>query len=198
MRRLVALLVAGAAFLPSAPTAEARMALPNYRFTKAAEGFGRVAEFECAPTFRAGTRAFAELVRNFSGYRYDGSRDCDSPVGSPTSQHKTGRAVDLFIDHRNSAAQDDGVALMQWLFARDAQNLRRLGVVEIIWGGRIWTTARDSDNVTWRLRNWRVFTSFGCPNSRTPTECHLDHIHITLSTPGSEKRSTFWTARATG
>jgi len=89
------------------------------------------------------------------------------------------------------------VALMQWLCARDAQNLRRLGVVEIIWGGRIWTTARDSDHVTWRLRSWRVFTSFGCPNSGTPMECHLDHIHIMLSTAGSEKRSTFWTARAT-
>lgn len=197
MRRALATLAAVAAFLAVSPTAHAAMNLPHHSFTRPPEEFGEVAAFECSPNFRRGTKAFANLVHNASGYGYAGHRDCDSTVGSPTSQHKTGRAVDLFIDWREDDERADGKALVQWLFRKDAAKVKRLGVVEIIWAGRIWTTGRDSENITPKLSHWRVFTNFGCPDS-TPTECHLDHIHVTLSEDGSEKRTTFWTARATG
>ena len=100
------------------------------------------------------------------------------------------------IDHRVPDEQLDGRALMVYLFANDAENLRRLGVVQIIWGGRIWTTASDSDdNVTHRLKSWRVHQ--GCSPDDDPTFCHYDHIHFTLCVAGASKRTTFWTARRT-
>lgn len=64
------------------------------------------------------------------------------------SQHKTGRAVDVPINRRIPAQRADGQALLNWLFEAGAERLRRLGVVEIIWAARIWTTAHDRGRLT--------------------------------------------------
>ena len=191
LKRVFGVLVAVTSLLSAAPTASARMDLPTYTFTEPAEGFGVVGPLICDYVWRKGIKGFGNMVAAANGYVYQGPRQC---TGAPTSQHHAGRALDIMIDHREPDEQLDGRALMVYLFANDAENLRRLGVVEIIWGGRIWTTARDSEsNVTHRLKSWRVFNN--CSPGDPPTYCHYDHIHVTMSVAGASKRTTFWTAR---
>jgi hypothetical protein len=192
--RLLGLLLASilAGLLIAAP-AQARMDLPRPGFATSAEGYGSVAPFACAPTLRAGTRSFAELIRAASGVSYGTTRPCNATWGAKRSQHKTGRAVDVSLDHRKPAQRADGQVLLDWLFENRAERLRRLGVVEIIWAGRIWTTAQDGARPTANVSSWRTYTGLGCPGS-TPTNCHYDHFHFTLSVAGSERTSTWWTA----
>jgi hypothetical protein len=194
LKRLIGVLVAVTSLLSAAPTASARMDLPQYEFTKPPEAFGVVGPFSCEYVWRKGVKAFGNMVQLASGYTYQGPRACAPGETNPSSHHKSGRALDVIIDHRDPDEQLDGRALMLYLFADGAENLRRLGVVEIIWGGRIWTTASDSDdNVTHRLKSWRVHR--GCTPDDDPTFCHYDHIHFSLSTRGASKRTTFWTSR---
>ena len=92
------------------------------------------------------------LVRRADQCRQWGLLRHDAPVqrdlGREASQHKTGRAVDVSIDHRKPAQRADGQVLLDWLFETGAERLRRLGVAEIIWAGRIWTTQRDGARPT--------------------------------------------------
>ncbi|MFP5363084.1 MAG: hypothetical protein ACLGI5_10185 [Thermoleophilia bacterium] len=107
------------------------------------------------------------------------------------SQHKTGRAVDVPINWRIPAQRADGQALLNWLFEAGAERLRRLGVVEIIWAARIWTTAHDRGRLTADIGAWRAYTGLGCPRA-SDTACHYDHFHFTLSVAGRERTSTWW------
>ena len=176
--------------------AQAAMNLPRPTFTKPAEGFGSVAPFACYPSLRPGTGAFADLVKASSGYSYGGWRPCDATWGVPESQHKTGRAVDVSIDYRRATPdRADGQALLNWLFENGAERLRRLGVVEIIWAGKIWTSASDQSRLTSDIASWRTYTGLGCPNPNDATNCHYDHFHFTLSVAGSDKTSTWWTSQ---
>jgi len=191
LKRLIGVLIAATSTLAVAPAASASMDLPTYEFDAPAEDFGVVGPLICDYVWRKGVKGFGDMVAAANGYEYQGPRQC---TGAPTSQHHSGRALDIMIDHREPDEQLDGRALMVYLFANDAENLRRLGVVEIIWGGRIWTTARDSEsNVTHRLKSWRVFNN--CSPGDPPTYCHYDHIHVTMSVAGASKRTTFWTSR---
>ena len=79
-------------------TADARMDLPRPVFATPAEGYGTVAPFQCAPATRAGTLAFAELIRAASGYSFGTTRACNATFGARESQHKTGRAIDMRIN----------------------------------------------------------------------------------------------------
>ncbi|MGH2920194.1 MAG: hypothetical protein ACRDLS_16610 [Solirubrobacteraceae bacterium] len=187
---LVTAIVVG---LTAAATAEARMDLPRPVFGTQAEGFGTAAPYECAPKMRAGTRAFADMIRAASGYSYGGARPCNASWGAKRSQHKAGRATDIAINHRNPAQRADGQRLLDWLFEAGADRLRRLGVVEIIWGARIWTTGRDKNNTSPDISSWRRYTGLGCPKA-DDSACHYDHFHFTLSAAGSEKTSTWWTS----
>ncbi len=193
LKRLIGVLIAATSTLAVAPAASASMDLPTYEFDAPAEDFGVVGPLICDYVWRKGVKGFGDMVAAANGYEYQGPRQC-APGQVATSQHHSGRALDIMIDHRDPEEQLDGRALMVYLFANDAEHLRRLGVVEIIWGGRIWTTAVDSEsNVTHRLKSWRVFKE--CSPGDPPTYCHYDHMHISLSVAGASKRTTFWTAR---
>lgn len=197
MKRVIGVLVALTTVLSAAPSASARMDLPRYAFTQPAEDFGRVGPLiKCEYTWRAGVVAFGDMVEQASGYSYLGPRRCSAGKTTPTSHHETGRALDIMIDHRVPDQQADGHKLMVYLMSKDAAKLRRLGVVEIIWGGKIWTTSRDSGNITSRLSRWRVHQN--CAPGDDPTFCHYNHIHLSLSVEGSEMLSTFWTAQPSG
>jgi hypothetical protein len=200
IRRTASILMASTlAALTLSASADAAMNLPRPTFTTPAEGYGAVAPFQCAPALRPGTVAFANLVKQASAgrYSYQAARPCNATWGAKKSQHKTGRAVDIFIDQdtKNSPAPADGRALLDWLFENSAERLKRLGIVEIIWGGKIWTVARDGSRPSPNIATWRVYTGLGCPNSKSRTACHYDHFHFTLSREGSERRSSWWTAQ---
>ncbi len=189
------LATSSAVVMGGAVPAYARMDLPRPQFSSDAEGFGSTAPFSCHPEPRPGTRQFAELLKAASGYSYSAERACNASHGVVNSYHKSGRAVDLFIDFEENPQKADGQRLLNWLFEDDAERLRRLGIVEVIWGGRIWTTARDRDQPTPVHNSWRSYTALGCAgpsDTANDTACHFDHFHFTLSAAGSEGRTTWW------
>lgn len=196
MKRVIGLLVALTSLLAAAPTVHAEMILPTPRFSEPREDFARPSESTtCHYAWRNGVLWFGEMIHEASGeqYQFQGPRTCPSS-GVGTSHHHSGRAIDLMIDHRDLVERADGQTFVRWLFAREANRLRRLGVVEIIWAGKIWTTARDSaDNVTGKVKRWRVHQ--GCTREDDPTFCHYNHIHITFSVEGADGLTTFWTAQ---
>ena len=71
--------------------------------------------------------------------------------------HSTGRALDIMIS--GSAGWD----IANWLRA----NAGRLGISEIIYSQKIWTTQRAGDG-------WR-----GMSNRGSATANHYDHVHVT-------------------
>jgi hypothetical protein len=56
---------------------------------------------------------------------------------------------------------------------------RRLGVMYIIWNGRIWGSYRAAEG-------WR---SYGGANP------HTDHVHFSFSRAGALKQTSYWTGR---
>jgi hypothetical protein len=140
------------------------------------------------------------LVQASGGlYTYDDVRPCGASWGITYSQHKTGRAIDFMVDSRNLQGHLDGLTLLNWLFEPldgvPHARLRRLGIVEIIWDGRIWSAASDAANTSSNPASWRPYTGLGCSGDPIGqgTECHFDHFHFTLSESGSSGLVTFYT-----
>ncbi|MGH8869834.1 MAG: ubiquitin-like domain-containing protein [Actinomycetes bacterium] len=74
-------------------------------------------------------------------------------------EHGDGRALDIMI---SGSALGDAIA--GWVRAHHA----RLGVSEVIWSQRIWTTQRSSEG-------WRPMEDRG-----SATANHYDHVHVTV------------------
>jgi hypothetical protein len=169
------------------------MQLPLQTFAVPPEPYAAVAPWECSPELRPGTRAFGDLLHQASGgrYVYEDVRPCGASWGITYSQHKTGRAIDYMVDSRDPRGRADGLAVLQWLFESvdgvPHARLRRLGVVEIIWDGRIWTTAADTAVLSHDPAAWRPYDGLGCSGDPVGqgTECHYDHFHFTLSAAGA-------------
>jgi peptidoglycan hydrolase-like protein with peptidoglycan-binding domain len=110
------------------------------------------------------------------------TRSCD--VGS-TSEHKEGRAFDWGLNAADKAEKAVADQFLAWLLAPGPDNVagynaRRLGVMYVIWNGKIWASYRAADG-------WRKYTG---------GEAHADHIHISLSWAGAMKRTSWWTGKA--
>ncbi|MGZ5370929.1 SH3 domain-containing protein [Aeromicrobium sp.] len=75
-------------------------------------------------------------------------------------EHAAGRALDIM-----TRAQGTGDAIAAYL----QKNARALGVTEVIWQQRIWTTQRSGGG-------WRPMSDRG-----SPTANHMDHVHVTTS-----------------
>ena len=169
------------------------MKLPKFAFIGDPEPYGTVAPWECSPELRPGTQAFGDMLLAASGglYPYEDVRPCNADWGVTYSQHKTGRAIDFMVDSRSPQGRLDGTALLQWLFEPvdgiPHARLRRLGIVEIIWDARIWTTEADSVITSWDPATWRPYTGLGCSGDplNEGTECHFDHFHFSLSAAGA-------------
>lgn len=73
-------------------------------------------------------------------------------------EHGTGRAVDIMTSNQ---ATGDAIA------AFNMKHARELGVSQVIWRQRIWTTQRAGDG-------WRPMSSRG-----SATANHMDHVHVT-------------------
>jgi hypothetical protein len=87
----------------------------------------------------------------------------------PGSAHYEGRAVDVLTRPVNAANQRKGWAVAHWAVA----NADRLGITEVIYDGRIWTSRRSS-------KGWRDYSA---PDGRSdnPVVMHLDHVHLTVA-----------------
>ncbi len=145
----------------------------------------------CTPKARPGTVRLGRLLTTtYPGTTFGGSRACPA---TPNSEHHDGRAVDWMNSVRNAKQKKQAKAVIDWLFATDAQgnryaNARRLGVMYVIWDNHIWGAYRASDG-------WRTYN--GCTaksKQRTSLDaaCHRNHMHLSLSWAGATGRTSYW------
>lgn len=145
---------------------------------------GYQGQHRCVRGDRPGTRAMKKLLHRV----YDPS----IPIGThrscrgDTSEHYDGRALDWMTNSRNRRQAVQADAFVSWLIKKDhgvrGANARRLGVMYIIWRGRMWR-AYDP--------GWRNYN--GCANGGgNPTSCHRDHVHISLTWRGAYKRTSWY------
>ncbi|MDO5066785.1 MAG: SH3 domain-containing protein [Propionibacteriaceae bacterium] len=94
---------------------------------------------------RAVCAAFPE-VKSYGGYRRD------------SGYHGQGRAIDVMV------SGERGWVIAKWL----RENAKSLGVIEVIYQQKIWTTQRSSEG-------WRGMSDRG-----SATANHYDHVHISV------------------
>ncbi|MFI5954766.1 peptidoglycan-binding protein [Cryptosporangium sp. NPDC051539] len=147
-----------------------------------------IPQTSCEWVDKPGSIAFGALLKaTYPGTSYGVTRGC---TGTMTSEHYDGRAVDWMNSIRKPAQAAQATAVLNWLFATDAAgnkyaNARRLGVMYIIWNGKIW----GSYNQAWKPYS----TCASHPEAGMDTTCHRDHVHFSLSWAGAMKRTSFWT-----
>jgi peptidoglycan hydrolase-like protein with peptidoglycan-binding domain len=146
-----------------------------------------VPQTSCEWTDKPGSIALGDLLKaTYPDTSYGISRPC---TGTMESEHYDGRAVDWMNSIRKPAQAAQATAVLKWLFATDAAgntyaNVRRLGVMYVIWNGQIW----GSYNAVWKP----YLTCAAHPETSWDTTCHRDHMHFSLSWAGAEKRTSFW------
>ncbi|WP_258272927.1 hypothetical protein, partial [Escherichia coli] len=80
-------------------------------------------------------------------------------------------------------------AVIKWMFAKDAQgrpyaNARRLGVMYVIWNGKIWGAYGAG-------KGWRPYSTCAKhPEKSWDNTCHRNHMHISLSWAGAMGRTS--------
>lgn len=127
-----------------------------------------------------------EAVRDLVLAAYPGTRDggivraCDR--GGP-SEHKEGRAWDWMVDAHDPEEAAQAGQLLSWLLATDEDGneqamARRLGVMYVIWDGRIWSQERADEG-------WRDY------GGASP---HTDHVHLSFTRRGAAMETTYWDA----
>lgn len=188
---LVAIAVVGSPSLTLPAAAAGRVPAGATGLPSGIEGLARyVPNNSCTPGERVGTGKLAALLRRTYGVGVGTFRACNGSV----SEHHDGRAVDVMLSVRKSAQKQDATALISWLLATDSKgnryaNARRLGVMYIIWNGRIWASYRTGDG-------WRDYQ--GCSKLTATgydTACHRDHVHLSLSWEGAVARTSFWSRK---
>ena len=184
---VVALAVLVGVVLQGAPASAATTPVPDPVSSVAApakvEGFSPyLPQVSCDPTIKPGTAALRTLLMTTYGGRDLGiSRGCD--IGG-TSEHKEGRAFDWGLSVAVPAEKAIATQFLAWLLTPGPNgmagyNARRLGVMYVIWDGKIWGAYRAADG-------WRTYTG---------GEAHTDHIHISLSWNGAMEKTSWWTGK---
>ena len=139
-----------------------------------------VGQKTCDPVAKPGVRAFSTLVLN--AYRDTTSlgivRDCG--IGE-SSEHKEGRAFDWGVSATNPKHVAEVQELLGWLLSTDRAgnphaNLRRLGIMYVIWNKRIFKSYAPG-------AGWQPYTG---PNP------HTDHVHFSFGWNGARKTTSFF------
>ncbi|GAA1972483.1 hypothetical protein GCM10009817_10790 [Terrabacter lapilli] len=182
----------------TAPTAPAPVVPPGPAGLPA--GIERPAAYvpsnDCDPVAKPGTVRLGDLLKATYGSYYRTVETC-APGPRSTSEHFDGRAVDFFLNVRDATQSAQASAFLSWLTAPDAAgnafaNARRLGVMYVIWNDKIWATYRASEG-------WRPYSNCAStPASSSDTNCHRNHIHISMSWEGAMGRTSYWTRTVAG
>ena len=139
-----------------------------------------VGQSVCDPVAKPGVRAFSDLLLNT--YRDTSSlgitRDCG--IGGQ-SEHKEGRAFDWGVSAANPTHVKHVNEVLAWLMATDKYgnkmaNLRRLGIMYIIWNRHIWKAYQPS-------AGWQPYSG---------ESAHTDHVHFSFGWNGARKVTSFW------
>jgi hypothetical protein len=151
---------------------------------------GYEAQSQCDPSPKPGTLKLATLIRKtYGSLQVVGiSRACNS---GGTSEHKEGRALDWMTSARVPQGLANAKAFLSWLLGPDQfgtpnGNATRLGVMYIGWNDRYWA-AYATD------RGWTELKGcFSRPSAGSDTDCHRNHIHISLTWDGASGRTSMW------
>ncbi len=183
MKRMLSALGTAAALavaLLAGPPAHAVPPTPTFPAT--IEGYAARQLFESCLSYveQPGVADFSNLLRAEYGRADWGiHRACSEPGNS---EHKEGRALDYPFNVNNATQKAQAEQLLAWLMATDQYGnthalIRRLGIMYIIWNGRIWYSYRAS-------QGWQDY------DGASP---HTDHIHFSFGWPGARKQTTWWT-----
>ena len=146
----------------------------------------------CAKKPKPGTVVLGEyLVATYGGGGGANNRGCGS---GGASEHKDGRAIDWMLDARD---KDDRLAAKQFLleiFATDEDGnehalARRMGIMYVIWNDHMYSA--------WDQFEREDYLSSGCPSKKkcSATLRHRNHVHISLSKPGSRGDTSWYEER---
>jgi peptidoglycan hydrolase-like protein with peptidoglycan-binding domain len=150
----------------------------------------------CDARDKPGSAALGRFLKaTYPGSSYGVSRSCGTD-GLSTTEHFEGRAVDWMSSARVPQQKANAEAVISWLLAKDRAgnpyaNARRLGVMYVIWNNKIWGAYRPGDG-------WRPYQSCGAAGqagAALDTNCHRDHVHLSLSWEGAMGRTSFWTKK---
>jgi hypothetical protein len=135
----------------------------------------------CDPVAKPGTQALAQLLFAYYGTGRNGGITRSCAIGG-RSEHKEGRAFDWMLSVNRPNERAVAEEFIGWLLdegpdGKDAYNARRLGVMYVIWNGRIWSASHAG-------QGWLPYSG---PNP------HTDHVHVSLTWSGAMKRTSFWT-----
>jgi hypothetical protein len=135
----------------------------------------------CDPSAKPGTLALAKMLLDYYDAGRNGGITRACSIGG-RSEHKEGRAFDWMLNVNRGAERAVAEQFIEWLLGEGpngeaAYNARRLGVMYVIWNGRIWSASHAA-------RGWLQYRG---PNP------HTDHIHISLTWSGAMKQTSFWT-----
>jgi hypothetical protein len=150
---------------------------------------------DCDPTAKPGAVALQNLL--LKTYPDSVSLGIVSTCAAErmVSEHSDGRALDWGVKLANAHQNAEAQAFLAWLFAPDTAGndqamARRLGVMYVIWDGRIRSTGGDwqpyQQNYCWKKGK------VGGQRTGDVTQCHRNHIHISLAWNGAMKRTSFW------
>ena len=167
------------------------LASPAGAAPRAAYAFGSVIESlpryqgqsTCSPSAKRGTAALSTML--LSTYRTTRSLGIVRACGiGGMSEHKEGRAFDWGVSAYNATHRANVTDFTNWALATDRYgnkfaNARRLGIQYMIWNRRIWSA-------TYASSGWRQYSG--------PSP-HTDHVHISLSWNGANKKTSFWTGK---
>jgi hypothetical protein len=150
---------------------------------------------DCDPTAKPGTVALMNLL--LSTYPDSRSLGIVSTCAAEkmVSEHSDGRALDWGVSLTDPQQNREAQAVLTWLFAPDGNGndqamARRLGVMYVIWDGRIRSTGGDwqpyQQSICWKKGK------VGGQRAGNVTQCHRNHIHISLAWNGALEKTSFW------
>lgn len=150
----------------------------------------------CDPNPKTGADRLRQLLKQVYGEVTIGIyRDCDR---GGTSEHKEGRALDWMYHWRNLEQRAKVESFLAWLIApgedgRPGANARRMGIMYVLWNGRIWGVYRADEG-------WRdvggCSTDPAKQRSNYDNYCHRDHVHISMTWDGAAAMTSYWNPQA--
>ncbi|CAN5164655.1 hypothetical protein BH11ACT1_BH11ACT1_31910 [soil metagenome] len=149
---------------------------------------------KCHPAPRVGTDVLAHwIVKRYGGGFGGISRSCTKKDG-PTSEHQEGRAFDWTLDAASKPDRLHAKAFMQRIFDADKRGnddawARRMGIMYLIWNDEMYPA--------WNGFRPEPYLSSSCKTTKkcSTTLRHRNHVHISLSRPGANGRTSWYENR---
>lgn len=163
------------------------------------EGHAGAAPIECSNGYvYPGVYAFRDILASAYGARTSSlARACPGTLTSSLSYHARGLALDWRFNVYDSSEAAQAQQVLNWLFQENAAGekqvrLKRLGIIEVIWNDKLWTTSNR--NATGDIQTWRVHDFSGCvaAGGSENTCAHRDHIHFSFSREGGNMQRSWW------